>query len=86
MENGAGVAAEWKQRWVGDHCGILEGRQFGWVWMSMLPWNEWTSGWSFVNRVEKYETKNPIHYGAWRRKSPDPQWHDGAAEPTPADV
>ena len=42
--------------------------------------------WPFVNRVKKYETKSPIHYGAWREKSPDPQWHDGAAEPTPADV
>lgn len=43
--------------------------------MSILACDAWTLGWSFVNMVDKYENKNPIHYGECWRKSPDPQWH-----------
>lgn len=70
-----GVVAEWKQRWSGDRCGMSEGRQ-GQVWTSTLPCDAQTLGWPFVNTVDKYENKNPIHCGEWRRKSSDPKWHD----------
>jgi hypothetical protein len=49
----------------------------------MLPWDARILEWPFVDMVEN---KTPICCEDWRRKSPDPQWQGGAAEPIPTDA